>query len=96
VIEGSISGADARALCARAGALRSAAGSDLLICDLAAVGDPLLGAIDAVARLQLAARRGGWRLVLRHASADLCGLIALCGLDQTLLVEGRRAGRKTE
>jgi hypothetical protein len=96
VIEGSISGADAPALCARAGALRRAAGSDLVICDLAAVGDPLLGAIDAVARLQLAAGRGGWRLVLRHASSELCGLIALCGLEQVLLVESRRAGRQAE
>jgi hypothetical protein len=96
VIEGSISGADAPALCARAGVLRRAAGSDLVICDLAGVGDPLLGAIDAVARLQLAAGRGGWRLVLRHVSSELCGLIALCGLDQVLLVESRRAGRQAE
>jgi anti-anti-sigma regulatory factor len=86
VIEDSISGADAPALCARAGALLQAGGGDLVVCDLAAVTAPGLGAIDALARLQLAARRGGWRLALRHVSAELGDLIALCGLEQVLVV----------
>jgi hypothetical protein len=47
-------------------------------------------AVDALARLQLAARRVGLELRLCHASADLCCLISFTGLDDVLRVEPER------
>jgi hypothetical protein len=44
-------------------------------------------AVDALARLQLAARRAGVELRLRHASAELRCLIAFTGLGEVLRVE---------
>ncbi|MBA2275936.1 MAG: STAS domain-containing protein [Chloroflexi bacterium] len=52
--------------------------------DAAALADPDLGTIDALARLQLIARRHGQQLRLCRASADLQALIALLGLSDTL------------
>ncbi|HYZ80787.1 MAG TPA: STAS domain-containing protein [Solirubrobacteraceae bacterium] len=53
-------------------------------------------AIDALARLQLAARRRGAVLELLGASADLRDLLAFTGLDEAVTpraaVEGRTAG----
>ena len=43
--------------------------------------------VDALARLQLAARRAGRQLRLQHASDDLCDLIMFCGLSEVLGVE---------
>jgi ABC-type transporter Mla MlaB component len=60
--------------------------------------------VEALARLQLVARRHGCRVVLRHASGELRGLVALMGLTDVLPedprhttsfpagVGGRRAG----
>jgi anti-anti-sigma regulatory factor len=54
-------------------------------------------AIDLLARLQLAARRLGRRVLLRHASADLERLIGFVGLDGVLRVEpGRQAEEREE
>jgi ABC-type transporter Mla MlaB component len=47
-------------------------------------------AVDALARLQLAAHRAGIRLRLCHASAELCCLLELMGLDSVLCVEPER------
>jgi len=47
-----------------------------LRCDLALV--------DRLARIQLAARRIGGAIVLRHPSTDLTELLALAGLDDLL------------
>src|SRR5262245_1587758 len=58
-------------------------------CDLRALDRADLGAIEALALLQLAARRRGLRVVLRGAGGDLRGLLALCGLDEALpCIEG--------
>jgi ABC-type transporter Mla MlaB component len=40
--------------------------------------------VDALARLQLAARRSGCQLRLQHASKELCALVALMGLQDVL------------
>jgi hypothetical protein len=48
---------------------------------------PTLVSVDALARLQLAARRRGRELVLRHASRELAELIALAGLADALRLE---------
>jgi ABC-type transporter Mla MlaB component len=46
--------------------------------------------IDALARLQLSARRHGRRLRLYHASEELRDLIDLVGLSEVLGLEPRR------
>jgi len=40
--------------------------------------------VDRLARIQLAARRIGGSIVLRHPSTDLTELLALAGLDDLL------------
>ena len=57
-----------------------------IICDVGAV-DPDVHAIDALARLQLAARRLGMEVRLRHASHELQELVAFAGLCDVLRVE---------
>jgi hypothetical protein len=57
-----------------------------IVCDVAALA-PDAAAIDALARLQLAARRLGLEIRLRHASSDLLGLLAFVGLSEVLRVE---------
>jgi anti-anti-sigma regulatory factor len=47
-------------------------------------------AVDALARLQLAARRVGAELRLCHASAELRCLLVFCGLDEVLGLEPER------
>ncbi len=52
--------------------------------DVAALVDPDIDTIGALARLQVEARRRGRPLCLKHASAELRELIALAGLSGTL------------
>jgi hypothetical protein len=52
--------------------------------------------VDALARLQLSARRHGRRLRVRHASDDLHDLIDLVGLREALGVEPRRQPEQRE
>jgi anti-anti-sigma regulatory factor len=56
------------------------------VCDVHALA-PDAAAIDALARLQLAARRVGLEVRLCHASKELCGLLELVGLSDVLRVE---------
>jgi hypothetical protein len=44
-------------------------------------------AVDALARLQLAAKRAGLEVRLRHASSELQGLLCFVGLSEVLRVE---------
>jgi hypothetical protein len=53
-------------------------------------------ALDALARLQLAARRVGLELELCNASNDLCCLIRFTGLDEVLRVEPQREAEERE
>ena len=57
-----------------------------LVCDVHALA-PDAAAVDALARLQLAARRVGLDVRLRNASTELCCLIDFCGLGEVLRVE---------
>ena len=57
---------------------------------------PRVSTIDALARFQLAARRRGQRLQLRHASDELRRLIAFAGLSEVLRVEPRRQAEERE
>jgi len=60
---------------------RVAAGEDgPLSCDVAAVEDPDMGTVDALARMALTARRLGRRVELRRARPELRELLELAGL----------------
>jgi hypothetical protein len=52
----------------------------VVVCDVGGLGRPNLEAIEAIARLALAARRLGCGVRLDHASRDLRELVAFAGL----------------
>ncbi len=54
-----------------------------VVCDVARI-EPDAVIVDALARLQLAARRHGCRIELRHTSAALRELVGLMGLSDVL------------
>ena len=66
-----------------------------LSCDVRAV--PADGsALDALARLRLAARRAGLELEICNASDELCCLIRFSGLEEVLRVEPQRQAEQRE
>ena len=67
----------------------------MLVCDVRALASDAL-AIDALARLQLAARRIGLEIKVRNASAELRGLVELVGLTEVLRVEPGREPEERE
>ncbi len=58
-----------------------------VVCDVSRVTAPEAAAVNALARLQLAAVRDGKRIRLRSPSPQLRCLIWLCGLTEVLLSE---------
>ncbi len=50
------------------------------MCDVAGIGPPGLAAVDALARMQLTARRAGGRIRLRDPAPALGALLRLVGL----------------
>jgi anti-anti-sigma regulatory factor len=66
-----------------------------IVCDVRSV-VPDGAALDALARLQLNARRLGLELLLRNASSELQELIAFAGLDEVLRVELEREPEERE
>jgi ABC-type transporter Mla MlaB component len=71
------------AVCERARALLRRCEAGSVVCDVSAL-DPDAVAIDALARVQLAARRLGQRVELDGVGADLRGLLAFAGLSEVL------------
>jgi hypothetical protein len=63
-----------------------------IVCDVGALA-PDVAAVDALARLQLTARRLGHEILLRDASTELQELLDFVGLRDVLRVE---AGRQAE
>ena len=57
--------------------------ASVAFCEVAGV-EPDAVTIDALARLQLAARRTGCQVRLRHASPELVDLVAFMGLTDVL------------
>ena len=55
-----------------------------------------LGIVDALARLQLVARRSGMAVVVHEPPDDLRLLIGFCGLEDALGVEARRQPEQRE
>ena len=85
-VAGPIARADLPAICGDVAALLEATGADVALCDVGGLPADLV-AIDALARIQLAARRKGRQVVLRHAADDLRDMLALVGLAGALRIE---------
>jgi ABC-type transporter Mla MlaB component len=83
-VDGAVAPADIPGLCERARRLLEAGDADRLICDVSGVADPDAVTIDALARLQLTARRLGREIGLRHASRELCELLDFAGLSEVI------------
>jgi anti-anti-sigma regulatory factor len=90
-IDGPIQRADIPMLCDRFRALLDAAGSRCVVCDVAALTSPDAAAVDALARLQLMARRLGLEICFNGASTELVELLSLAGLLGVLPLNGRLA-----
>lgn len=82
-IRGPIERGDLPGLCDRACALLRENRARLVLCDVRGI-EPDAVTVDALCRLQLAARRQGCRVRLRRASRDLRQLVALMGLQDVL------------
>lgn len=82
-IRGPIEPSDLAGVCARVCTLLSRRSAEVAFCDVAGV-EPDAVTVDALARLQLAARRTGCTVRLRHASGDLLELVAFMGLEDVL------------
>jgi ABC-type transporter Mla MlaB component len=84
VISGPIRPADLPGLCERVREVLGGSDADLVVCDVGALVDPDAVTVDALARLQLTARRLGRRVRLRRACGELQELLALMGLSDVV------------
>ena len=82
--------ADVPGLCRRVCRLLERTGATLALCDVNGVAADAV-AVDALARLQLAARRRGAQVRLRGASQELVSLIAFLGLEDVVAEASPRA-----
>jgi ABC-type transporter Mla MlaB component len=82
-IHGPIAPEDLPGLRERVCTLMSESGADVLLCDVLGV-EPDAGTVDALCRLQLAARRHRCTVRLLHASDELLELVAFMGLTDVL------------
>jgi len=93
VVPGPIDAVDLDALGDAAGALiRASPSRASLICDVGALDELDETALDALARIQLAARRTGQSIRLRNASRPLVDLIALVGFGEVLPLVSQSGG----
>ena len=82
-VVGPIERDDLPGLCARVGMLLGGSRAAVAYCEVGTVA-PDATTVDALARLQLAARRFGCRVHLRDASAELRQLVDFMGLSDVL------------
>jgi ABC-type transporter Mla MlaB component len=82
-IRGPITHADLPGLCERVCGLFAENRANVAHCDITGVRADAV-AVDALARLQLAARRRGCQVRLRNASDELLELVAFMGLTDVL------------
>ena len=81
---GAVTRADIPGLCARLSDRLDVSAVVVVVCDVGALVGPDVAALDALARLELIARRRGARLALHRASAELLELVALAGLSRAM------------
>jgi ABC-type transporter Mla MlaB component len=89
-VRGPIARSDLPGLCSRVCRLLERSGADVALCDVDRLVEPDAVAIDALARLQLSARRIGCRIRLRHGSDELHELLAFVGLNSVVPTCGLR------
>ena len=82
-IRGPIARADLSGLCNRVCSLLANSGAEVAICNVSGV-DVDAGTVDAVARLQLAARRHDCEIRLCSAPPELLDLVSFMGLTNVL------------
>jgi ABC-type transporter Mla MlaB component len=82
-IRGPISRADLPGLCDRVCSLLAESDADVVLCDVHGV-EPDAVSVDALARLELAARRHGCRVRLCSTSRALRDLVSFMGLSDVL------------
>jgi ABC-type transporter Mla MlaB component len=82
VIRAPIDPSDVVSLCERV--LLALEDGDQVICDVGELHDPDAATVDALARLQLTARRRGRHIWLRNACGELRALVGLMGLADVL------------
>jgi hypothetical protein len=80
--------ADVPALCEQLAGLVRDGRPAMVVCDVSEIIEPDAGTLDALARLQLAARRLGCTLRLYRAGRRLRALLAFTGLDEVLPAHG--------
>jgi len=85
-VAGPIARADVPALCGQVAAVLRTSGAEVVVCDVAGLEADAV-AIDALARIQLAVRRMGRRLMVRDAADDLLDLLAFAGVAGVLGIE---------
>lgn len=71
-------------LCERLRVFLDDSHAECVVCDVDAVGHPDAATVDALARLQLTAKRSGRQFRLRGADGELRALLALAGLRDIL------------
>ena len=86
ILRGDLAPQEVARLCRRLRALLERRWVPLVLCDVARLASADLVAVDALARLQLVARRCDSRLCLLHAPPELCELVALLGMCDALPV----------
>jgi uncharacterized protein (DUF1684 family) len=100
-IRGPLGPTDLPGLCARLRDALATAAAEVAFCDVDDRVESDLLTVDALARLQLAARRMGCGVRLRNAPTDLHGLVAFAGLADVippaeLRIEARRQTEQRE
>ena len=83
VICGPVAAGDAERLCDRLRALVAASDAEVVVCDVRALAADARS-VDALARLQLTARRLGRRIRLHRASRELDALLSFLGLAEAV------------
>jgi hypothetical protein len=90
---GPLARSDLPALCERGRTLLDESGADVLVCDAGALVETDAVALEAIARLQLTARRLGSRICVRNAAVELQELLRFTGLAE---ICGLRLDRELE
>jgi ABC-type transporter Mla MlaB component len=71
-------------LCDRAASWLEGCDADPVVCDIVALVDPDAVTVEALARLQLTARRLGKRIRFRNACGEVHQLVTMMGLEDVL------------
>lgn len=89
VVDGRIARADLPKLCEQVRALLESSDAELVVCDVGALVDPDAVTVDALARLQLTARRLARRVRIIRPCDELQELLALTGLVEVVPLDAR-------